>query len=417
MCILPYESGVHMIRINRPEYLDFLIRSKDRQVIKVVSGIRRCGKSTLFDIYRDWLTDNGVAPEQIISINFEEIDYEHLTDYRMLYDHIKPLLLTDKMNYVFLDEIQHVDRYEKTVDSLFIDKNVDLYITGSNAYFMSGELATLLTGRYVELRMLPLSFAEYCEGLELYNPGKLMTKAEKYASYLSESSMPYTLQIHGRQKDIREYLDGLYNSIMLNDIVKRLKVADVMKLESVAKFVFSSIGSLLSTSKIANTMTSGGRKIDQKTVEKYLRGLTESLIVYQANRYSIKGKQHLATLEKYYVADIGFRQFLLGAGKADQGHVLENMVYLELCRRGNEVYVGHLPDGEVDFVAQNGNGVTYYQVAATVLDETALRRELASFEKISDHNPKILLTLDEVGAGANHNGIWQMNALDWMLVK
>ena len=403
--------------VNRPEYLDFLIRTKDKKIIKVASGIRRCGKSTLFEVYRDWLTGNGVKPEQIISINFEDIDYEHLTEYRVLYDYIKPFLLPDKMNYVFLDEIQHVNQYEKAVDSLFIKKNVDLYITGSNAYFMSGELATLLTGRYIEMKMLPLSFAEYCEGLDIYAPGKPMTRMEKYASYLSESSMPYALQLHGRQKDIHEYLDGLYSSILLKDIVKRLKISDVMMLESVAKFVFDNIGSLLSTSKIANTMTSNGRKIDSKTVEKYLRGLTDSLIAYKANRYNIKGKQHLATLEKYYMADIGFRQLLISSDRTDQGHILENIVYLELLRRGNEVFIGHLPDGEVDFVAQNGDGVTYYQVAATVLDNNTKRRELASLEKISDHNPKILLTLDEVGAGANYNGIRQINALDWMLTK
>jgi len=406
-----------MTIINRPEYLDFLIRSKDRQIVKVVSGLRRSGKSTLFDIYRNWLSQNGVAPQQMISVNFEEIDYEHLSDYRSLYDYITERLIPDKNNYVFLDEIQHVDQFEKAVDSLFIRKNVDIYITGSNAYFMSGDLATLLTGRYVELRMLPLSFSEYCEGLSLIASDKSMTKMEKYATYLSESSMPYTLQLHGRKKDIREYLEGLYNSILLKDIVKRLKVSDVMMLESVAKFVFDSIGSLLSTSKIANTMTSVGRKIDQKTVEKYLKGLADSLIVHKANRYNIKGKQHLATLEKYYVADIGFRHFLLGSGKVDQGHILENVVYLELLRRGNDIYVGHLPDGEVDFVTQNASGITYYQVAATVLDENTMRRELASFEKISDHHPKILLTLDEVGAGTNHNGVRQINALDWLLEK
>jgi hypothetical protein len=408
-------GGGVMKRINRPKYLDFLIRSKDRQIIKVVSGIRRCGKSTIFDIYRDWLSDSGVAPEQIISINFEEIDYEHLTDYRLLYDYIKPLLLPDRKNYIFLDEIQHVTQYEKAVDSLFIKKNVDLYITGSNAYFMSGELATLLTGRYVELKMLPLSFAEYCEGLELYVPGKPLTKMEKYVSYLNESSLPYAMQITGRQKDIREYLAGIYNSILLKDIVARLKVSDVMMLESVSKFVFDNIGNLLSTSKIANTMTSAGRKIDQKTVEKYIKGLTDSLMVYQASRYNIKGKQRLSTLEKYYAADIGLRQFLLGSGKADQGHILENIIYLELLRRGNEVYVGHLPDGEVDFVTQNSDGITYYQVAATVLDKNTMRRELESLEKISDHFPKILLTLDDAGTGTNHNGIRQLNAIDWLL--
>ena len=406
-----------MKRINRPVYLDFLIRSRDRQVIKVVSGIRRSGKSTLFDIYHDWLMQNGVERKQIISINFEDIDYEHLSDYRLLYDYIKPLLQPDKKNYVFLDEIQHIDQFEKAVDSLFIRKNVDLYITGSNAYFMSGELATLLSGRYVELRMLPLSFAEYCEGLDLYDARKPLTKMEKYASYLNESSFPYTLQISGQPKDIREYLAGIYHSILLKDIVARLKISDVMMLESIVRFVFHNIGNLLSTSKIAKTMTSDGRKIDQKTVEKYMKGLTDSLMVYRANRYHIKGKQHLATLEKYYVADISLRQFLLGTGRSDQGHVLENVVYLELLRRGNDVYVGHLANGEVDFVAHNADGVTYYQVSATVLDHNTLMRELTSLEKITDHFPKILLTLDDAGAGTNHNGIRQLNALDWLLKK
>ena len=406
-----------MKKINRPEYLDFLIRSKERQIIKVVSGIRRCGKSTLFDIYRDWLSQNGVAKERIISVNFEDIGFEHLNSYRHLHDYIQSLLLPDKMNYVFLDEIQHVEQFEKAVDSLFIKKNVDLYITGSNAYFMSGELATLLTGRYVELRMLPLSFAEYCEGLQLYRFDETLSKMEKYANYLGESSFPYTMQLGGKKKDIREYLAGIYNSILLKDIVARLKVSDVMMLESVVRFVFHNVGNLLSTNKIANTMTSAGRKIDQKTVEKYIKGLIDSLMVYQANRYNIKGKQFLATLGKYYVADAGLRQFLLGADKADQGHVLENVVYLELLRRGNDVYVGHLIDGEVDFVTQNSNGVTYYQVATTVLDENTLMRELASLGKIADHYPKILLTLDEIGAGANHNGIKQLNVLDWLLDK
>jgi len=401
--------------INRSEYLDFLVRSKDKQIIKVVSGLRRSGKSTLFEIYRSWLLNNNVEPQQIISINFEEIDYEHLTDYRRLYDYIKTLLLPDKKNYIFLDEIQHVEQFEKAVDSLFIRKNVDLYITGSNAYFMSGDLATLLTGRYIELKILPLSFAEYCEGLSLYALDMSMTKIEKYAAYLNESSMPYTLQLHGRHKEIRDYLEGLYNSILLKDIVKRLKVSDVTMLESVTKFTFDSIGSLLSTSKIANTMTSMGRKIDQKTVEKYLRGLTDSLLIYKVNRLNVKGKQLLATLEKYYVADLGLRQFLLGTSTADQGHILENVIYLELLRRGNEVYVGHLQDGEVDFVCIHGDTTTYYQVALTVLDENTKRREFASLEKISDHHPKILLTLDEVGVGVSHNGIRHINALDWLL--
>jgi len=408
---------INMLRINRPEYLEFLKRSKDKQIIKVVSGLRRCGKSTLFDIYRDWLIENGVTHEQIIYINFEEVDFEHLSNYKALYEHIKKLITANKKYYIFLDEIQNVTEFEKAVDSLFIKKNIDLYITGSNSYFMSGELATLLTGRYIELKMLPLSFAEYCAGLELYEQEETLTKAEKFAKYLSESSMPYTLQIHGKKKEIREYLEGLYSSIILNDVVKRLKISDVMMLESVVKFIFDNIGNLSSTNKIANTMTSIGRKIDQKTVEKYIKGLTDSLISYKVSRYNIKGKQHLATLEKYYVADISFRQLLLGSVAADHGYILENIVYLELLRRGNDVYVGQLSDGEVDFIAQNSDGVTYYQVAASVLDKNTLNREISSLNKISNHNPKILLTLDEVMSGTTHNGIKQLNALDWLLEK
>lgn len=401
--------------INRPEYLNTLINSKDKQIIKVVSGIRRCGKSTIMDIYRRWLLDQGVDAQRIIYINFEEIDFEHLNNYRLLYDYITPLLISDEMNYVFLDEIQHVSQFEKAVDSLFIKNNVDLYITGSNAYFMSGELATLLTGRYIEVKMLPLSFAEYCEGLAIFAPEKRLSKAEKYALYISESAFPYTLQLTGRQKEIRNYLEGLYNSIILKDVVSRHKVSDVMMLESVVRFVFHNIGNLLSTSKIANTMTSNGRKIDQKTVEKYLKGLTDSLMVYQSNRYNIKGKQYLATLEKYYLADIGMRKFIIGASDGDQGHILENVVYLELLRRGNEVYTGHLNDGEIDFVTRNEDGITYYQVAASVLDKNTLQRELASFYKINDHYSKILLTLDEAGTGTLDNGIKHLNALDWLL--
>lgn len=406
-----------MKRINRKAYLDFLVKSKDKKIIKVVSGIRRSGKSTLFDIYRDILTDNGIPKEQIIYINFEDIDFEHLQNYKKLYDYITKLLLPKKMNYIFLDEIQHVDNFEKAVDSLFIKDNTDIYITGSNAYFMSGELATLLTGRYIELKILPLSFAEYCEGYTLYSPDSLLTIADKYALYVSGSSLPYTMQLIGQRNETRDYLAGVYNSILLKDVVARLNVADVMMLESVTRFVFGNIGNLLSTNKVAKTMTSAGRKIDQKTVEKYIKGLTDSLMVYQASRYNIKGKQFLATLEKYYVSDIGLRNYLLGDSSVDHGRVLENVVYLELLRRGYDVYVGHLEDGEVDFVAQNEKGNVYYQVATTVLDENTLKRELASLKSINDHYPKILLTLDVVGAGTSHDGIRQLYAPDWLLSK
>lgn len=397
--------------IPRDDYLNFLMRSKDKQIIKVISGIRRCGKSTLFELYKEYLLNNGVEPEQIISINFEDMDYEELQDYHKLYKYIKNRLLPDKMNYIFLDEIQHVQSFEKAVDSLFIKKNVDLYITGSNAYFMSGELATLLSGRYIELRMLPLSFAEYCIG----NTDNISYK-EKYRRYIENSSFPYVLNYNNNEKEIRDYLSGIYNTVLLKDIVARYRISDVMMLESVVKFVFDNIGNQLSTTKIANTMTSDGRRIDQKTVEKYIKALLDSMMIYQARRYNIKGKQYLKTLEKYYAVDIGLRYMLLGKRSTDVGHILENVVYLELIRRGYDVYVGQIGDLEVDFVAMNSDGITYFQVSASVRDDKTLERELKSLQKINDHYPKYILTLDD-DPDADYDGIRRINALDWLLKK
>lgn len=397
--------------IPRNDYINFLINSKDKQIIKVVSGIRRCGKSTLFELYKDYLLKNGVDNSQIISINFEDIDYEDLQDYKILYKYVKDKLLDNKMNYIFLDEIQHVNNFEKAVDSLFIKKNVDLYITGSNAYFMSGELATLLSGRYIELKMLPLSFSEYCVG----NTEKISI-SEKYRKYIENSSFPYILNYNNNDKEIRDYLNSLYNTVLLKDVVARYRISDVMMLESVIKFVFNNIGNQLSLSKIANTMTSYGRKIDVKTVEKYIKALMDSLMIYQAKRYSIKGKQYLKTLEKYYVVDIGLRYMLLGKTNADVGHILENVVYLELIRRGYDVYVGQMGDLEVDFVAMNEDGITYFQVSASVRDKNTLDRELGSLLKINDHYPKYILTLDDDPV-ADYNGIKRINVLYWLLKK
>lgn len=397
--------------IPRNDYLNFLIQSKDKQIIKVISGIRRCGKSTLFEIYKEYLLNNGIKQNQIISINFEDMDYEELQDYHKLYKYIKEKLLPDKMNYIFLDEIQHVQNFEKAVDSLFIKKNVDLYITGSNAYFMSGELATFLSGRYIELRMLPLSFSEYCIG----NTDNIPV-SEKYKLYIENSSFPYVLNYNSNEKEIHDYLSGIYNTVLLKDIVARYSISDVMMLESVTRFIFDNIGSQLSTTKIAKTMTSAGRKIDPKTVEKYLKALLDSMMIYQAKRYNIKGKQYLKTLEKYYVVDIGLRYMLLGKRSTDVGHILENVVYLELIRRGYDVYVGQSGDAEVDFVAMNSEGIIYFQVSASVRDEKTLERELASLKKINDNYPKYILTLDNDPV-ADYDGIKRINALDWLLNK
>ena len=400
--------------IKRSEYLDWLIRQKDKQIIKVVSGVRRCGKSTLFAIFQEYLRANGVAPEQIISINFESIEFEDLLDYKSLYRYISERLLPDRKNYIFLDEIQHVSQYQKAVDSLFLKENCDLYLTGSNAYFMSGELATLLTGRYVELDMMPLSFKEFCEGLS--EERQALSMQEKFNLYLTVGSFPYVLRYQYDMMDAREYMRSIYESILLNDIVKRYNIADANMLESITKFVMHNIGNRTSPTTIANTMTSNHRKIDAKTVDRYLRGLTESLMFYEARRYNIKGKEFLTTMNKYYVADIGMRNMLVKGKESDIGHILENIVYLELKRRGYEVYVGQLgSDGEVDFVAMKEGKLEYYQVSETTLDENVLRRELAPLQKIKDNYPKYLLTLDTLFGEMDYEGIQKTNALNWLL--
>ncbi len=403
-----------MRRIHRKAYLDWLIRHKDKQLIKVVSGVRRCGKSTLFDIYREHLLQNGVEERQITFLNFEDVENEDFTQYRALYEYIKSRLLSDRMNYIFLDEVQHVEQFEKAVNSLFLKENCDVYITGSNAYFMSGELATRLSGRYVELKMLPLSFAEFCSGLS--EDKQELPKNEKFNLYLELSSFPYILRYSYGSKEAREYLRDIYNTVLLKDVVARLRVSDVNMLENVAKFLLHNIGNRVSPSKIASTLKSQGKGVDQKTVDKYIRGLTDSLMVHEAVRYNIKGKQFLTQQNKYYAVDIALRNILVRGKDSDIGHILENVVYLELLRRGYEVSVGQLDDGgEVDFVAVSPSSTVYYQVSASTLAEDTLKRELAPFRKISDNYPKYLLTLDEVFGNADYEGIQKKNVLDWLL--
>lgn len=401
-----------MKRIRRKDYLDWLIKWKEHQIIKVVTGVRRCGKSTLFDIYQEYLLEHEVLNEQIIAINFENLDFEDLCDYKSLYKYIKSHLLPDKMNYIFLDEIQHVEDYQKVVDSLFLRENCDVYITGSNAYFMSGELATLLTGRYVELSMMPLSFKEFCEGLNNSN----LSLIDKFNHYLAISSFPYVLKYGYQESEAKEYINGIYNTILLNDIVKRLNIADVNMLESITKFMMHNIGNRTSPNKISNTMTSNHKKINPRTVDRYIRGLTDSLLFYEARRYNIKGKQFLTTMNKYYVCDIAMRNMLVRSQDSDIGHILENIVFLELKRRYKEVYVGQIgQNGEVDFAAiENGNPI-YFQVSQTTLDEDVLKRELAPLKQIHDNYPKYLLTLDEVFDDMNYDGIKKKNVLKWLI--
>lgn len=395
--------------IPRQEYLNKLIAFRDKQIIKIITGIRRCGKSTLMELYQNWLKEQGVEDSQIIFINFEDLDYEELTDYKKLYAYVKERLNNDRMTYVFFDEVHNVDNFPKVVDSLYIKKNVDMYITGSNAYMLSSEIATLISGRYVQIEMLPISFKEYVE-----STGNMEERGIKYNEYLQNSSFPYALQLKGQPNEIRDYLEGLYNTIVIKDIINRKKITDPMMLRSVLKFVFDNIGSPLSSKKIADTMTSAGRRIDTRTVEKYLEALAESYIVYPAKRYNIKGKQYLKTLGKYYVVDIGLRFMLLGSGQTDAGHILENVVYLELLRRGYDVYVGKVDEFEVDFVAHNNKGTAYFQVALSVRDEKTLKRELRPLQAIKDHYPKVLLTMDE-DPEVHYDGIRKVNARDWLL--
>ena len=393
--------------IDRPQYLNQLISFKDKELIKIVTGIRRCGKSTLFDLYCDYLKSTGIEDAQILRINLEEADFYFVENYVDLYNYINERLLPDKKNYVFIDEVQNVPKFQKACDSLYIKKNVDLYVTGSNAYLLSGELATLLSGRYVEIKMLPLSFKEYIS--QVGESDLIM----KYNKYLVNSSFPYTLNLQTKQ-EIRTYLEGIYNSIILKDIATRKNISDISSLETIMRFMADNIGNICSSTKIANSMTSAGKKISVPTVESYLTALVDAFILYKVERYDIKGKQYLNTGAKYYLSDIGLRYYLLGSKKADEGHLLENVVYLELLRRGYEVHIGKLGNNEVDFIAINDMGEEYYQVAYTVQDENTLSRELSPLNNITDHNPKYLLTMDFTPY-TSHNGIKQINVLEWLL--
>jgi predicted AAA+ superfamily ATPase len=365
----------------------------------------------LFELYKDYLISTGVGAEQIISINLEDLEYEDLLDYKTLYKYVQERLQKNKNTYVFIDEVQNCKSFERVVDSLFIKDKIDVYITGSNAYMLSGELATLLSGRYITIDMMPLSFKEYCQAVSTSNN----TLNEKFNNYLKFGSFPYGALLEQSAAMIMPYLEGIYNTILIKEVAIREGIKDVSVLESIVKTLASAIGSPISIKKIADTIQSGGRKISVNTVDSYVRSLTDSYIFYRADRYDIKGRQHLKTLGKYYIVDTGIRQMLLSQGSPDLGHLIENIVYLELRRREDRVNIGKLEQKEVDFVVSSSEGLKYYQVAASVLDEKTLFREIEPLQKIEDNYPKILLTLDEIGKGMNYNGIRQINLIDWLL--
>ena len=394
--------------VERKEYLEKLKKWKDKDLIKVITGIRRCGKSTLFELYIRYLKSIGIEEDHIISINFENPDNE-FEDYKELYKYVKEQIKDKKQYYIFLDEIQNVTKFQKAVDGLYILKNVDLYITGSNAYLLSGELATLLTGRYVEIKMYPLSFKEY---VNYY--GKEADE-RTYLNYINRSSFPYALNLE-EESEIDTYLDALYNTIILKDVAQRKKITDTSILKTITKFMFNNIGNCLSIKKIADTLKSDGRSISVHTVENYLEALVESYVLNKAPRFDVKGRQYLQSGEKYYATDVTMRYALLGRRNIDAGHILENIVYLELIRRGYKVYVGKTGEKEVDFVAENKEGFTYFQVAYTTREESTLERELSPLQGISDHYPKYILTMD-IDPISDYNGIKKINVLDWLLEK
>lgn len=395
--------------IERKHYTDKLNSLRNKKIIKVITGVRRCGKSTLMQLFQKQLLDSGIDKNCITTINFENYDYFNLRQPKELYNYVNSRLISDSMNYIFLDEIQHVGNYADVVDALFIKENTDIYITGSNAYLLSSEIATLLSGRFIEIHVLPLSFKEYVSAAE---NGKDIDR--HYSDYITFSSFPYAIEFDKSEYLTNDYIRGIYSTIVLKDVVQRNKINDAMTLENLMAFISDNVGNTLSIKKITDTISSSGKKIDFKTIEKYISALCQSFILYPVKRYNIKGRELLKTMEKYYLVDVALRNTLLGNKRTDFGHILENVVFLELLRRNHNVYIGKTDSLEVDFVTVNMQEIAYYQVAATVLDDTTLERELRALKNINDNYPKILLTLDKTPT-TYHDGIKQQNVLEWLL--
>jgi len=395
--------------LKREKILDTLMAYSQKPLIKVLTGVRRCGKSTILQSFAEKLVSRGIKKERIISLNFEDLAFEHLKNYRSLYKYLLSKIADDKaIHFVFLDEIQEVVNFERVVNSLYLRKNIDIYITGSNAFFMSGELATLLSGRYVEIPIFPLSFSEFS------NAYKKLSKSDLYNKYITQGAMPYLINRENSYREIRDYYGGIYSTVLLKDVVSRKKISAPDILENVVKFLAGNIGSLNSTKKIADTLTSFGRKTSVNTLENYIGGLVDALLFYKVSRFDIKGKEHLKTIDKYYIVDLGFRNYLLNNERDNFGFVLENVIYLELLRRGYRVSIGKIGLKEVDFVAVSAVGqIEYYQVALTVRDKETFEREISALMDIRDNFPKFLLHLDPEPDSV-HRGIKVLNALRWL---
>ncbi|MBR2876913.1 MAG: ATP-binding protein [Clostridia bacterium] len=406
--------------VERKGYLDLLKKWKDDEVIKVVTGIRRCGKSTLLKMYMEFLKSQGISDDRIIFINFEELEYEHISDYKNLYNYIKERLHPAEMTYIFLDEVQLVEDFQKAVDSLQVKENTDIYISGSNAYLLSGELATLLSGRYVEINMLPLSFAEFFE-LKSGEDKDLL-----FAEYMKNGGLPYVSKLDNDDEKINMYLEGIYNTIIVKDIEERQKrkesdpnkrkVNDIALLKNISRFLASSVGSPVSVKSITDYVTSTGRKISQNTTDDYVEALVEPYIFYPVERYDVPGKQLLKKNQKMYIVDLGIRRYLLARQRYDLGFSLENIIFLELLRRGYKVNIGKIGTTEVDFVARKDDRIYYFQVTASMVEESTFEREITPLKNINDNYPKTIITLDRFTLG-NYDGIEVINAIDWLLQK
>lgn len=396
----------------RDLYLNQLIQFKDKPLVKVITGIRRCGKSTLLSLFEMYLQSCGVPEDHVIRMNFESFEFDEIRKYTHLYAYIKgKMTCLDEKYYILLDEVQQVESWEKVINSFLVDSNVDIYITGSNAYLLSSELSTLLSGRYAEIKMLPLSFKEY---LDFTNFAKGDNIDIVFNDYLEFGGLPTVVELKGHPDTIAPFLNGIYNTVIMKDVVQRNHVRDAALLESVLKFIAANIGSIVSTKKISDYLTSSGRKTTSDTIDNYLKMLEQAFIIYRANRYDLKGKLFLKTLEKYYVVDIGIRNQLTGLRNTDYGHVLENIVYLELLRRGYDVAIGKVGSLEVDFIATKFDTKIYYQVSASIMDEETRERELKPLQSINDYYARIILTMDR-SLYSDFDGIKIVNILDFLL--
>lgn len=396
--------------IKRKIYLEKLKSYKNMQLIKVITGIRRAGKSTLLKLYKDDLLKDGVDENQIIFINLEEKENEKLKNVDCLYNYLKNNLIKNKMNYVFIDEIQECINFQIAINSLFLKDNIDIYITGSNAHVLSRELATLLSGRYITMEVLPLSFEEYLQGVGNDN------LEIKYRDYLKFGSFPFILQFKNNEEQIRTYLDGLYNTIFKKDIIRRYKISNEEALENVTKFIFDNIGKLTTSKKISDTLTSNNSKVSQPTVEGYLKALVNSYFIHKVSRYDIQGKQYLKSIAKYYVTDMGIRNYLLGYKNSNRGSILENVVYLELLRRGYKIFIGKVNDAEVDFVAFKGSETIYIQVSESIEEKNVFEKEIKPLKMIRDYNKRVIITTD-YDINESYNGIKHINIIEFLLGK